>query len=67
VGTATVAIVVLTPANFYLSEDQNLTFRLSPSLLGHLAKNCRNKNRCYGQYEENQSKKIEKRLLNRLR
>jgi hypothetical protein len=39
VATATVAIVVLTLPIFTISEDKNLTFRLSPSLLRPLAKN----------------------------
>jgi hypothetical protein len=39
VATATAAIVLLTPANFYHSQDKNLTFSLSPSLLRPLAKN----------------------------
>jgi hypothetical protein len=39
VATATAAIVVLTPANFNISEDQNLAFSLSSSLLRPLAKN----------------------------
>ncbi len=39
-AVATAAIVVLTPANFFtISEEQNLTCGLSPSLLSHLAKN----------------------------
>jgi hypothetical protein len=63
VATATAAIVVLTPANFYHFRRPKFNFSLSPSLLRPLAKTCRNKNCCLGQWEENQSKKIEKKAF----
>jgi hypothetical protein len=55
------------PANFYHFRRPQFNFSLSPSLLRPLAKLAETKVVARINVEENQSKKIEKRLLNRLR
>jgi hypothetical protein len=68
VATATAAIVLLTPANFYHLRRPKFNFQpLSFTFETFGKKLAETKNCCYGQWEDNQSKKIEKRLLNRQR
>jgi hypothetical protein len=60
---ATAAIVVLTPANFYHFRRPEFNFQPRYLTVDLWQKICRNKNRCQGQCEENQIKKIEKKAL----
>jgi hypothetical protein len=65
VATATAAIVVLTSANFYHFRRPKFYFQPLSFTFETFGKKLAETK--MGQWEENQSKKIEKKLLNRLR
>ncbi len=67
VATATAAIVVLTPANFYHFWRPKFNFQTLFFTLRPLAKNLQKQKLLLGSMWRKSKKKIEKRLLNRLR